>query len=218
MDIKVIRDPVFAIIIDNVLNKKTNKAILDEVIKNKNNFKEAWVGNVVGRLNKKLRSNTTAFYDDIYVNNRHSSVLLTAIDRFFSGDDFKTMLGSAPLPIALFNDTNYHETQVSRYGDDGQHYGYHVDSFGNKGRTITCVYYLHSEPKKFKGGQIELTDSIIDSKGPIEPDRKTVKIEPLNNRMVIFDSFTAHRVLSTTSPKRWDSGRFSVNIWVGYSG
>ena len=33
--------------------------------------------------------------------------------------------------------------------------------------------------------------------------------------MVIFGSKIAHTVLPTTSPKTFDSGRFSVNIWVG---
>src|SRR6185437_15306126 len=42
-----------------------------------------------------------------------------------------------------------------------------------------------------------------------------VNIEPKNDRLVIFNSRTVHRVASTTSSARFEEGRFSVNIWCG---
>ena len=60
-----------------------------------------------------------------------------------------------------FQHSNFHETQVSRYGNDGQLYNYHIDAFSDDMRQVTVVYYFHEEPKKYTGGEITLTSSPI---------------------------------------------------------
>jgi len=115
------------------------------------------------------------------------------------------LLSSSQIPLNEFNQTNVHETQVSRYGDSSQKYDWHCDS-DNKKRIITIVYYFHKEPKKYKGGEIELSrspsafgkivddnkgkdlfNSIVDGIENIEKDRPTQWTEL--NSDDIFDMF-----------------------------
>ena len=97
----------------------------------------------------------------------------------------------------------------------GQFYDWHCDSDDRK-RIITAVYYFHKEPKKYKGGEIELSKS-PSAFGKIVDDNKdnVITIPPENNMMVIFAGNVSHRVKATESPKKFDLGRFSVNCWIG---
>ena len=212
MRFEFIYEPVTLIIIRDLFTKKENKEILAEAIKNKNKFKHAVIGS-----GKKpaFRSNKTAYYDDIYTNDRTKSNLLTKLDELFADIKFQEMLASAQYPIYLFSQSNYHESQVSRYGDGGQHYKYHIDAFNDNQRQVTVVYYFHEEPKRYKGGEIQFTQSPIYKGEPIDKNVEPITIVPENNMMVIFGSHIPHMVLPTTSPKTFSKGRFSVNCWVG---
>lgn len=212
-DITINYDPVYSIVIKNVFSKEINKKIFDEAIANKKNFSIAHIGN--NKINKKSRNNLTAFYDLIYSNNRNGSILLKTIEDFFQNSYLSALLSSSQIPLNEFNETNVHETQVSRYGDNNQKYEWHCDS-GNKKRIITIVYYFHKEPKKYQGGEIELSRS-PNVFGKIIDDNKDnfITIPPENNMMVIFAGNVSHRVKTTESPKKFDLGRFSVNCWIG---
>ena len=212
MEFEFIYDPVPLIIIRNIFTKKENLEILAEAIKNKKKFKPAIA---IGK-NKKFRSNLMIDYDVLYSNNRTKSKLLNLIDKNFKNMKFKEILNSFVFPINLLGQTNFHESQVSRYGDQGQEYKYHQDSFAeNNSRMITLVYYFNKEPKKYKGGEIQFTRSPISDGKIFDKNQTPITITPENNMMVVFSSKVAHTVLPTTSPKTFDSGRFSVNIWVG---
>ena len=212
MEFEFIYDPVPLIIIRNIFTKKENSEILAEAIKNKKNFK---LGTAIGK-NKKFRSNLMIDYDIIYNKDRTKSKLLNLIDKNFMNMKFKEILNSFVFPINLFGQTNFHESQVSRYGNQGQEYKYHQDSFAeNNSRMITLVYYFNKEPKKYKGGEIQFTRSPISDGKIFDKNVTPITITPENNMMVVFSSKVAHTVLPTTSPKTFDSGRFSVNIWVG---
>ena len=114
-----------------------------------------------------------------------------------------------------FQHSNFHETQVSRYGNDGQLYNYHIDAFANNSREITMVYYFNTDPKEFTGGEITLTRSPISNGKLMDESQETITITPENNMIVIFGSKIAHSVKPTKSPKDFSKGRFSVNIWIG---
>lgn len=73
-------------------------------------------------------------------------------------------------------------------------------------RMVTAVYYFHSTPKQFSGGELALAPL-----GPGEPKL----IEPLNNRLVAFASFAPHEVLPVVCPiDEFSHARFAVNIWL----
>lgn len=212
MEFEFIYDPVPLIIIRNIFTKKENSEIFAEAIKNKKNFK---LGIAIDK-NKKFRTNLMIDYDIIYNKDRTKSKLLNLIDKNFKNMKFKEILNSFVFPINLLGQTNFHESQVSRYGNQGQEYKYHQDSFAeNNSRMITLVYYFNKEPKKYKGGEIQFTRSPISDGKIFDKNQTPITITPENNMMVVFSSKVAHTVLPTTSPKTFDSGRFSVNIWVG---
>jgi len=201
--------------LENCFGKKVNKEILKEVFRLKDRFGESITGN--GDNEKPgFRTNTVAYYDPIFSFNRKSSTLLNNIDTLFNNGVFSEPLISAPHPFNIFPSTNNHETQVSRYGDNGQTYGFHADGgMYHSNRLITFVYYMNKEPKKYKGGQLEFIDSPILKGKPVLDDYNSIKIEPKNDLGVIFPSYISHRVLPTTSPKKFEDGRFSVNCWIG---
>ena len=189
---------------------------LKEAIGNQKKFELAMVGGIRKR-NSDMRSNSVAYYDEIYKYERKDSILLKSIDKKFANTDFREILGSAPTPISLFGISDTHETQVSRYGDTKQEYKYHTDTHGagTTVRQLTMVYYFNKEPKRYKGGDITFTNCpIVDGK-TIMKKPKTFTLTPENNMGVVFGTNTAHRVLPTWSPKTFGSGRFSVNIWIG---
>ena len=214
-DITINYDPVYYIVIRNVFPKEINKKILDEAISNKKNFNPSSVGGKENNIIKKTRSNISSFYDEVYASDRTKSILLKTMDNFFSHSSIGAILSSSRIPLNEFSGTNVHETQVSRYGNDKQKYDWHCDS-SDKKRIITMVYYMNKEPKKYTGGEIQLSRSPC-MFGKLVDDKKdnTITITPENNMMVIFAGNDSHRVLQTTSPKKFEGGRFSVNCWIG---
>jgi SM-20-related protein len=212
MKFEFIYEPVPIIIIRDVFTKKDNNEILTEAVKNKKEFELA---NISSGTDESFRNNKTAYYDNVYSHDRSKSKLLTLIDTLFKGVEFQEILDSSPQPINLFSQSNYHSIQVSRYGDKGQLYKYHIDAFNDNLRQLTLVYYFHEEPKKYKGGEIQFTNSPIYKGKPIDNNAELITIEPENNMAVIFGSRTPHTVLPTTSPKTFSKGRFSVNCWIG---
>jgi Rps23 Pro-64 3,4-dihydroxylase Tpa1-like proline 4-hydroxylase len=214
MEFEFIYDPVPLIIIRDIFTKKENAEILAEAIKNENNFENSVIlnNNSSQEEDIKFRNNIVAYYDRIYGSDRSKCKLIMLIDKVFKNDKFREMFTSFLYPINLFGITNSHETQVSRYGDQGQKYNYHMDFDGS--RLITLVYYFHKEPKKYKGGEIQFTRSPIHDGKILDKNETPITITPENNMMIIFGSKIPHTVLPTTSPKTFDGGRFSVNIWL----
>jgi len=216
-DIKFYKD-FNVLVIENAFDIDTNKMILNEMIANKPNYTLAKVGLNDGII-ENIRHNLSCYYDDLYSNARHESVLLREIDFLFHSS-FKTLLLSMDgFPFSFIHNTNRHETQVSRYGDSNDHYNYHIDSFGPFERIVTIVYYAYKEPKKFTGGEITFSNNLMyennEERCLTNDVEKELKIEPKNNMLVVFSSFKPHSVLKTTSPENFEDGRFSANIWVG---
>jgi Rps23 Pro-64 3,4-dihydroxylase Tpa1-like proline 4-hydroxylase len=212
MNIEVIYEPVPIIIVRNIFSKKENKAILKEVLGNEKKFKDSVTG--AGKL-PEFRNNKVAYYDAIYQEDRSKSSLLSALDKIFINEEFMELLNSSPFPISKFSNSNYHETQVSRYGDDGQFYRYHIDAFNNNRRQVSMVYYMNELPKTYTNGEIIFTKSPIVSGIAIDESQKELIIEPENNMAVIFGSHVAHKVNPTISPEEFSKGRFSANCWIG---
>lgn len=67
----------------------------------------------------------------------------------------------------------------------GSHFVWHDDALGYTqefipSRRLTFCYYLHSDPKMFQGGELELNDGTL--------------VEPQNDRLVLFHPLQRHRV------------------------
>lgn len=215
MDVVYFKEPIPHIIFKNLFSKVANKKIIDEVISYKDKFISSGVGGGVSKPNPSLRTNTVLYMDRL---ERKTSFFLTEIDRLFAeNQDFRDILSSSPYPINEFLNTNTHETQVSRYGNEGQKYDWHIDS-GEIHRKLSFVYYFWKEPKKFKGGIIELTSSPVFDGQTVErlSFSNAVSMIPVNNMAIVFGGKTAHRVTPTTSPTKFEDGRFSANVWIGF--
>jgi len=215
MKIEINYSPCFHIIVRDVFTSKENKEILKEALSLEDKFLDSVIGQD-GKIDKNFRSNRTALYDNIYTpsSKRQESTLLRKIEDVFRSKKIGGILASSEYPLTEFGRTNTHETQVSRYGDNEQ-YKWHIDDMGvGQTRKITFVYYFHTTPKKFSGGEFEISNMpIYDGELQCEGEVKRITVE--NNMMIIFSSNKAHRVVPTKSPKTFKDGRFSVNCWVG---
>ena len=215
MKVEICYNPTFHIIIRDIFTTEDNKEILKEALSLEDNFTDSVIGND-GNIDKEFRSNKTALYDNIYTPplKRNESILLRKLEEIFKNSQIADILASSEYPLTEFARTNIHETQVSRYGDNEQ-YKWHIDDMGvGQTRKITFVYYFHTTPKKFSGGEFEISNVPIYG-GELQCKGEVKKITVENNMMVIFSSNKAHRVVPTKSPKAFKDGRFSVNCWVG---
>ena len=79
----------------------------------------------------------------------------------------------------------------------------HVES----DRMISMVYYLHNSPRRFSGGELVLY--------PLGAGQPKV-IEPRDNRLVAFVSFTPHEVrrVAIADGNAFRDARFAVNCWL----
>lgn len=81
-------------------------------------------------------------------------------------------------------------------------------------REVSFVYYFHTEPKAFTGGQLKLYNS---ENGEVQESKKKTAqtITPRQNTLVLFPSSYDHEVLPVRCPSRkFVSSRFTVNGWV----
>jgi Rps23 Pro-64 3,4-dihydroxylase Tpa1-like proline 4-hydroxylase len=225
--------PIFYILIDDFLGYQKNKEIFSHILSLEEHFRNAAIG-TEHESNYEYRTNLTCYIDQLYYKPdftfpngikdwekqkafRTNSPLLREIDGIFENDLFRVILDSAPYPICKFRQYNSWETQISRYGDNGQFYTWHCDRLLKDTRLVAMVYYVHNIPKKFRGGELCLTNS-LQYKGKLVSESKIVEIQPKNDRLIIFNSRTVHSVRPTESPNEFSDGRFSVNIWAGIKG
>ena len=105
------------------------------------------------------------------------------------------------------------EMQLTAHGD-GNFYKVHNDADGEVvKRTLTYVYYFNREPKPYRGGNLRMYETNYVSGWLARPDYQD--IEPMNNRLVLFDSRCMHEVLPVeSSSKAFEDSRFTLNGWL----
>ncbi|WP_448701653.1 2OG-Fe(II) oxygenase [Mucilaginibacter sp. AW1-3] len=89
----------------------------------------------------------------------------------------------------------------------GEFYKPHIDNGQGKlkHRVITFVYYFHSIPKNFEGGQLLF----------LKNKPKPLIVQPDNNSIVFFNSSFLHAVHPVTCPSgKFVDGRFTLNGWL----
>ena len=112
------------------------------------------------------------------------------------------------------------EVEIAAH-NDGAHFFAHTDiPIGNRrrdlagkttyDRVVSAVYYFHSEPKAFSGGELR----IHRFGGDGEPGQY-VDIVPENNSLLVFPAWATHEVLRVSCPSRhFADSRFAVNCWL----
>ena len=84
------------------------------------------------------------------------------------------------------------------------------DDSGRHDRLISAVYYYHREPKAFAGGALRLHRF-----GGAGGADDHVDIEPAQNSLVVFPSWTQHEVMRVECPGgAFEDFRFAVNAWL----
>lgn len=104
------------------------------------------------------------------------------------------------------------ETEMIAHGD-GAFYGRHIDLNPRREsetiRALSGVYYFHTEPKGFTGGQLRLYPSATGATD------KFLDVEPENNSFAVFPSWLMHEVMPVQNPsRRFEDSRFSINCWI----
>lgn len=108
---------------------------------------------------------------------------------------------------------------------DGAYYCPHIDipvgsdrkpigAEPGQDRVLSAVYYFHSEPKAFSGGQLRLYPfGPIPAAGDPAP-ANYVELEPVHNSLVAFPSWVPHEVRPIAVPSgEFRDYRFAVNCW-----
>ena len=81
-------------------------------------------------------------------------------------------------------------------------------------REVSYVYYFHTEPKAFTGGQLRLYNS-IDGEVQNSAVQSAKTITPQQNTIVLFPSAYDHEVLPVRCPSgEFGNSRFTVNGWI----
>jgi SM-20-related protein len=81
-------------------------------------------------------------------------------------------------------------------------------------REVSYVYYFHTEPKAFTGGQLRLYNS-VDGEVQNSVEQRARTITPQQNTIVLFPSLYDHEVLPVRCPSgEFENSRFTVNGWI----
>jgi len=81
-------------------------------------------------------------------------------------------------------------------------------------REITFVYFFHSEPRKFSGGELRIYDTQSEDGRATSPGTHRV-VYPLQNQIVFFPSGCLHEILPVGIPSDgFADRRFTVNGWL----
>jgi len=98
---------------------------------------------------------------------------------------------------------------------DGGFFRPHFDDDATRvlGRRLTFVYFFSREPRRFRGGDLQLFASCA-------PDTRSDgvaswRIQPGQNQAVFFESTRLHEVMPVQCASRdFADGRFTVNGWI----
>lgn len=113
------------------------------------------------------------------------------------------------------------ELELTAYGD-GAFYQAHTDSVPPgqlkdrrlaepDPRLLSAVYYFHRQPKAFNGGALRLYRW---GAGDEDDTNNYLDLEPADNRLAVFLSWTRHEVRAVRCPSgRFEDFRFALNCW-----
>lgn len=104
------------------------------------------------------------------------------------------------------------EMQITHSGD-GDYYRMHRDTDATSTRAISFVYFFHTEPREFYGGELRIYDNRR-VHGIAHADSSQL-LSPRQDTLVIFPSDLPHELLPVRVPtKKFSDGRFTINGWI----
>ena len=106
------------------------------------------------------------------------------------------------------------ERQLTAHGDGGFFAPHRDDSHPETAkRRISCVYYFHTNPRRFSGGELKLYDNWVTPRGSTAAASYTA-LAPLDNSILFFPSDTFHEVAPVhRETEEFRDSRFTVVIW-----
>lgn len=176
--------------------------LLDEVIIHQSAFKPATVlasgqkkPTVDERMRKALTLDDVGFIEKAFLK-QLKGVLKPALER----------MGITGFPVGRI------ELQITASGNR-DYYRMHRDADSDSTREISFVYFLHSEPRRFSGGELRLYDDKRVS-GKAHADCSLL-LSPRQDMLVIFPSRTSHELLPVRVPSEdFADSRFTINGWI----
>ena len=200
--------------IRNFLPAAEHRLVLDWVLRNEEQFRPAKLiaeHGSKGKLDPEFRTALTC---------RNLGAIRPMLERRLSD-----ALPALQQATGTSGDAPSIELELAAHGD-GAHFKPHVDiSYGEgrrpagahpgEHRVLSAVYYLHKEPKAFKGGELRLyrfdvRPSVADESGVADH----VDVEPLQNSVVAFPPWVTHEVRHVECPSNaFADYRFALNCW-----
>jgi SM-20-related protein len=81
-------------------------------------------------------------------------------------------------------------------------------------RILSAVYYFYREPKAFFGGALRLYRLNLRPSTISAHTNDFIDVEPLQNSLVAFPSWTTHEVRPVSCPTgNFSDYRFALNCW-----
>ena len=177
--------------------------LLNFAITTEASFVSTRVGTDEGKVDERIRQSRKLIVSEDYVALIKRAVG-NALPRILNE------LGIRTFPVASY------EIELISHGDGG-FYHRHIDTFtgGDRSRSgdrvVSCVYYFHSQPKRFSGGELRLYPLPT----RVAPVPEPIDVAPEHDTLVAFSSWMPHEVMPTVCPtKQFKDYRFSVNCWV----
>ena len=187
------------VLIHDFLTPAENEKILKYAIRNRDNFESSTVTPVQDdfRSSHVLYRIFESKWRDVVIS--RLKVHVPHILRSLNLAEFP--VGNIELQLTASNEGDFFKT----HADDGDD--------ADASREITFVYYAHKEPKRFGGGEL-----LLYGKGGQNGSAgagPSAIIEPTNNMLVAFTSWTDHEVAIVRCPSsKFSHSRFTVNGWI----
>lgn len=107
------------------------------------------------------------------------------------------------------------ECQITAHGD-GDFFNTHIDNGlpDIAHRRISYVYYIHREPKQFRGGTLRFYNTLLEN-GANNCGRHASDYDPARNSLIVFPSHCHHEVTPITlNSSALADQRLTVNGWL----
>ena len=184
--------------IDNFLSPEENQQLLQMAIDRQADYAASTTSTNAEEYRASLVLYPN-FFEDVYfqISSRIRSI-------------FTEVMQALNLPLFTIEEL---EMQLTAHGD-GNYYKIHNDADGEQAkRTLTYVYYFNREPKPYRGGNLRMYDTEYVNGWRATDNFKD--IEPINNRIVLFDSRCMHEVMPVESNSTdFGDSRFTLNGWL----
>ena len=150
---------------------------------------------------------------EIYAADRRRSLTRRALGAYRAEleQHLQTLLLDIPDVAALMNDPAVRLDLHCQVHGDGDFFGVHSDAEAGRWgqRLVSLVYYLHSRPRRFSGGDLLIYDRRIG--GDTYNESAFTRVIPDDNSLVVFPATAVHEVERLQMPDApLAHGRFTI--------